>query len=590
MSSHKSLIRLSSAAFALITLASCAVDPARAPVEASSVAAAKAVDAAQFGQASSAGLFLSAQAAIAAGDYETAAPLFEQASRGDPDDAYLRGRAFLAELLAGDIDQAGAAANQGVVGSDDSLAGLAGLTRAVIAMDKGRAADALLILNTRTALGPHGVAADLLRPWAAAMAGDWTGAAALSSDSSDKLVAAFGGLSRAQLLERAGRAQEAEAAYRQLAASREVLFTLAQGAFLERNGRKDEAAKLYAEALQKAPGEDGLVDAQARLKAGGAAPPLPTLRQGAAQALLNPAALLIADRQNEMGLAYLRLTLTLDPHKGEAWLLTAESLSNLGDEAGARRAYAQIQPGDPSYSSARSRLALSYEQAGDVKTALSIAEATFKALPQDPGVQVVYAELLRSDSQFDAAIKILTSVIASKPEGGGAAANARLYYLRGANEERSGRWQEAESDLRQSLKLEPNEAEVLNYLGFAWVDRGEHLKEALDMLQRAVALSPDSGAIVDSLGWARYRMKDYGGAVKDLEKAVLLEASDAEINDHLGDAYWRAGRHTEAVYQWRQVLSLHPDEKLRQTVESKVRDGLKDGAANSLAQTVSPAA
>ena len=477
-----------------------------------------------------------------------------------------------------------------MVGSDDSLAGLAGLTRAVIAMDKGRAADALLILNTRTALGPHGVAADLLRPWAAAMAGDWTGAAALSSDSSDKLVAAFGGLSRAQLLERAGRAKEAEAAYRQLAASREVLFTLAQGAFLERNGRKEEAAKLYAEALQKAPGEDGLVDAQARLKAGGAAPPLPTLRQGAAQALLNPAALLIADRQNEMGLAYLRLTLTLDPHKGEAWLLTAESLSNLGDEAGARRAYAQIQPGDPSYSSARSRLALSYEQAGDVKTALSIAEATFKALPQDPGVQVVYAELLRSDSQFDAAIKILTSVIASKPEGGGAAANARLYYLRGANEERSGRWQEAESDLRQSLKLEPNEAEVLNYLGFAWVDRGEHLKEALDMLQRAVALSPDSGAIVDSLGWARYRMKDYGGAVKDLEKAVLLEASDAEINDHLGDAYWRAGRHTEAVYQWRQVLSLHPDEKLRQTVESKVRDGLKDGAANSLAQTVSPAA
>ena len=131
---------------------------------------------------------------------------------------------------------------------------------------------------------------------------------------------------------------------------------------------------------------------------------------------------------------------------------------------------------------------------------------------------------------------------------------------------------------------------MLNYLGFAWVDRGEHLKEALDMLQRAVALSPDSGAIVDSLGWARYRMKDYGGAVKDLEKAVLLEASDAEINDHLGDAYWRAGRHTEAVYQWRQVLSLHPDEKLRQTVESKVRDGLKDGAANSLAQTVSPAA
>jgi Flp pilus assembly protein TadD len=588
MFKHGLLLRVALAPLLVASLASCALDPARAPAEGRGGAAARNAQAAPESHASSAGLFLSGQAAVSAGDFTTAAPLFAEASRLDPDDDYLRGRAFMAELLAGDVDKAGALAALGVPANDENLTGLALLTRSVIALAQSRPADASLILASKAGLGPHGVAADLLKPWAAAMAGDLPGALRLTENPSDKLVAAFGGLSRAEILERAGKPEEAATVYRQLASGRESLFILAEGAFLERAGRLKEARKLYDDALVRAPGDDSLIAARARLDAKGAPPPLQSLRQGAAQALLNPAALLIADRQNDMGLAYLRLTLTLDPERGEAWLLTGEALSNLGDEPGARRAYAQVSPASSSYGSARARLALSYQQAGDIKTALAVATETLKALPKDSGAQVVYAELLRTDNQFDAAIAILSRLIDDKVEPS-ASANARLYYLRGANEERSGRWREAESDLRQSLKLEPNEAEVLNYLGFAWVDRGEHLKEAMDMLQRAVALSPDSGAIVDSLGWARFRMKDYSGAVKDLEKAVLLEAGDAEINDHLGDAYWRAGRKTEAVFQWKRVLTLHPSQALRQIVETKVREGLADGPSSGLAQSASPA-
>ena len=198
-------------------------------------------------------------------------------------------------------------------------------------------------------------------------------------------------------------------------------------------------------------------------------------------------------------------------------------------------------------------------------------QQTLKTTPDDLPTEVVYAELLRDASRFDEAVAVLDRVIV---RAGPKAADARLYYLRGANEERAGRWPAAESDLKRALKISPNDAEILNYLGFAWVDRGEHMKEALDMLQRAVAISPESGAIIDSLGWARYRLKEYPAAVKELERAAALEAADPEINDHLGDAYWRVGRKTEALYQWRLVLTLSPEDKLRSQVDVKIRDGL----------------
>ena len=250
-----------------------------------------------------------------------------------------------------------------------------------------------------------------------------------------------------------------------------------------------------------------------------------------------------------------------------------ETLTALGDIAGSRSAFNQVRSSEASYAAARIRLALSFQQAGDKAQALKIAQDAHAVLPADEGILVVYAELLRDAERFPEAIEVLTKLI-DRP--GQKANDARLYYLRGANEERSGHWPEAEADLRKSLKLSPNEADVLNYLGFAWVDRGEHLKEALDMLQRAVALAPDSGAIIDSLGWARFRIKDFTGAVRDLERAVYLDPADPEINDHLGDTYWRMGRHTEATYQWRHVLTLRPDPRLTSRVEAKLSNGLSD--------------
>src|SRR5262249_38416067 len=135
-------------------------------------------------------------------------------------------------------------------------------------------------------------------------------------------------------------------------------------------------------------------------------------------------------------------------------------------------------------------------------------------------------------------------------------------------------WAHAEGDLQQALKLKPDEAELLNYLGYAWIDRGQHLNEALGMVQKAVAVAPRSGAIVDSLGWAYYRLGDYKKAVDKLEQAVELEAGDPEINGHLGDAYWMVGRKDEANFQWKRVLTLKPDDKVKADTERKIASGV----------------
>ena len=126
----------------------------------------------------------------------------------------------------------------------------------------------------------------------------------------------------------------------------------------------------------------------------------------------------------------------------------------------------------------------------------------------------------------------------------------------------------------RALKQQPEEPELLNYLGYTWIDRGERLDEALDMVRRATEANPRSGAMVDSLGWAYYRLGDYKNAVEKLERAAELEPADAEINHHLGDAYWRVGRRLEAQFQWNKVLTLEPNAATKAAVESKIKTGL----------------
>jgi Flp pilus assembly protein TadD len=150
------------------------------------------------------------------------------------------------------------------------------------------------------------------------------------------------------------------------------------------------------------------------------------------------------------------------------------------------------------------------------------------------------------------------------------------YYARGISYERAKQWPKAEADFKKALELFPDQPLVLNYLGYSWVDQGMNVPEAFKMLRRAVELRPTDGYIIDSLGWAYYRLGQYPEAVRELEKAIELKASDPVNNDHLGDAYWRVGRKLEAKFQWNHARDLNPEPEDLERILKKIEHGLTD--------------
>jgi len=153
--------------------------------------------------------------------------------------------------------------------------------------------------------------------------------------------------------------------------------------------------------------------------------------------------------------------------------------------------------------------------------------------------------------------------------------NVEPLRFRGIIYERLGRWPEAEADFKRVLKFAPDDVDTLNYLGYTWVDRGENLTEAFDMIRKAVTQQPQSGAIVDSLGWAHYKLGEYQEAKEKLEDAVALSPSSATIIDHLGDVYWKLGRKREAGFQWKRALEFDPTDDERATIDIKLKGGLE---------------
>ena len=172
------------------------------------------------------------------------------------------------------------------------------------------------------------------------------------------------------------------------------------------------------------------------------------------------------------------------------------------------------------------------------------------------------------------------SIIALALTGGDSPSDWRFYYVRGIAYERAKEWPKAEADFLKALELNPDQPAVLNYLGYSWIDQDMHLEEALEMIEKAVEAQPQDGYIVDSLGWAFYKLGRIDEAVKTLEQAVLLRPNDAEINDHLGDAYWKVGRFNEARFQWQRALAMKPEADQVARIKAKLEAGLVENAVD----------
>ncbi|MBU8542564.1 MULTISPECIES: tetratricopeptide repeat protein [Roseomonadaceae] len=380
----------------------------------------------------------------------------------------------------------------------------------------------------------------------------------------------------------AGRPREAERAIRlALTETPEPSLRLLQlaTAILARSGREAESMALV-DGLARGLGDYALAAAtpagrRALMESRAVSSPV----EGIAESYLALAAALRQQGGGDAALILARLSLRLRPDFSPTLLLIAENYAEERHPETALTVLEAVPASDPLAPIIALRRAALFDRMDRVPEAEAALRGLAADLPQSPQPLARLGDLLRARSRFPEAVVAYDGAVARI-----AAPNATdwpLFYARGISRERSGDWPGAEADFQRALQLAPEQPYVLNYLAYTWVEQGNRLAEARAMLERAVQLRPEDGNIVDSLGWALFRMGDIPAAIRTLERAVELEPRNSVINDHLGDAYWAAGRQQEARFQWRRAMGLEPEAEELAKITAKLRDGLPDPPAST---------
>lgn len=512
--------------------------------------------------------FLIGRVANARADHAAAADRYFAALARNPGDASLVEGALISSLASGDVERSRRAAR---MASRTDAPAYAHIVRAADALLAQRYAQADAELDRAQGTAAEEMLARMVANWAQAGQGRSSDIAAdLAPLASIRPYGGLFGYQQALVLDYSGQQSEALAAY----------ATAAQGGLwlpngvarhadlLLRTGARDQALALLS--ADGSAGNPALATMRREVEAGRPATlDRLTPARGAAAAVYGLSAIFRQEHDTTNSLAALTLALMLDPNFDGARLALAQQQSELGHIAIARRVLSEVAPSSPYSVSARTLEAWILYDNGDQEGGIAIAREV--AATGDLRSRRTLGDMYRGAERFAEAEPIYTALIEEQPN------EWRSYFARGAAREQLGRWPEAEADLRRALELSPDQPDVLNYLGYSWVDRGERLQEGLAMIRRAAEIRPMSGAIIDSLGWAYFRLGDYAQAVDWLEAAVRLEPADPTLNDHLGDAYWRMGRRIEARFQWQRAMTLDPDDP--EAIRLKIEDGLPDEAA-----------
>ncbi len=382
---------------------------------------------------------------------------------------------------------------------------------------------------------------------------------------------------RALLADVGSRKVEARATYDKLAAGdqRSLRSTLAAAQSLANNGEIKPAQKALQSYFDKIRGDGhpSAVALQKQLAAGEKTPLLvTTASQGLSEALFGLGEALAGEGGVGPGAVFLQYSLYLEPRFPFALASLANVYESTKNYARAIEVYELIAPGTPLESAIDIRKAFDLNSLDRVEEAKSLLEQVADREPNDLKPLNALGSIMRGQKRWDEAIGYYTRAIAiiKKPD----ARHWDYYYSRGTSYERVHKWPAAEADLQTALKLSPDEPTVLNYLGYSWVDQNKNLKTGLQLIEKAVKLKPEDGYIVDSLGWAHYRMGNFKEAARWLERAVELRPDDPVLNDHYGDGLWRVGREREAMFQWYQALSLKPEPEDVEKIQKKIASGL----------------
>ncbi|MEI6573197.1 MAG: tetratricopeptide repeat protein [Alphaproteobacteria bacterium] len=524
--------------------------------------------------ASLSGNYLAALVAGLSNDPSSASRFYSESIKFDPRSADLAERAFVTLLAEGKMTEALPLAD--TVAKRNSGSGIARLAQGVRAIKDKNYQNARSIVRRGDRAQSSDITADLIIAWS------WLGSGNVKRafETVDRIPDEPGGrifklLHRGLIAKVGGKPDEArkslKAAYEGDPQSLRTADLYAQ--FLISQRESDEALSIYRRMKLLYPRHPVLRVAIAQLESG--KQPDDEIRDesdGIAEVLYGLGSTVTRDGDELASLIYLRLAHYLSPNHNLAAIAIADTYERLKQPQSANSAYALVEANSPLRLTADVQRALNLEQLGEKDEAVTLLKAAAAKAKDEIEPLIALGNIYRARKVFAEAAEIYSTAITAlgQPTPG----HWSLFYSRGIAFERLKRWPEAEADFRKALELSPDQPLVLNYLGYSWVEQNTNLDEAFKMLRRAVDQQPTDGYIVDSLGWAYFRLGQYDKALQLMEKAVDLKAADPTINDHLGDVYWRLGRELEARFQWNHARDLNPEPEDLAKILEKIEKGL----------------
>ncbi|WP_426534297.1 tetratricopeptide repeat protein [Bradyrhizobium sp. McL0615] len=528
------------------------------------------------------GSYLAARHASVERDAASAAAFYRSALRTDPKNNELLDRAFISSLADGDIDEAVKLADR--ILTMDKANRVARLVVGVRDLKQKKYPAAQLNIN-QSIRGPiTDLVATLLSGWASYGAGDAKAAVAgIDKLTGPEWYPIFKDLHTGMILEISGKDKDAGTRFERAYKLDDSMLRVsdAYARWLSRNKDSAAATAIYEAFDKKLPRHPLVQEGLRDTKAGKKLPPLVDSAQaGAAEALYGIGATLTRRGGEDLALVYLQLALYLQPNHPLALLSLADLYESVKKPQMAIKVYERMPASSPLKRNAQIQLATNLDAADRSDEAIKILKGVTAEAPKDIEAIMALGNIERGRKKFSDCAATYTQAIDATP--GVTDKNTWVtYYYRGICEERSKQWNKAEVDMRKALELQPEQPHVLNYLGYSWIDQGINLDEGMKMIKRAVDQRPDDGYIVDSLGWAFYRIGNFEDAVKNLERAIDLKPEDPTINDHLGDAYWRVGRTLEAKFQWAHARDLKPEAEELPKIEAKITNGLPEDTSSA---------
>lgn len=522
------------------------------------------------------GNYLAGRFAKGQQDTANAADFYTRALTRDPKNEVLLEQAFQMEVMNGEWEKALPLAEQLAASQPNHRMSRFLLGVAAFKSANYTKADEHFKAAAENPIGE--LTSAIARGWTKLAAGDMRGAlAAVDLPKQPEWAQFYLRYHRALMADIAGKKDEARASFERMLKqdSRTLRTALAYAHHAAKHGDFKLARTVIKDQFEKSQGEPHPLAKDIRDKID-AKQKLPLLinsaPEGLAEVFYGLGEALTGEGGVSLGTIYLQLALYAKPDHAFALAALASAQETARRFEDAIATYDRIPKGSALQSAIDIRKAFNLNSLDKPDEAQALLEGLSKKNPRDIRPLEALGNIMRSRKKYAEAVTYFTRAIdiIGKPDS----RHWTYYYARGTSHERMKNWPAAEADLKRALALAPDQALVLNYLGYSWIDQGRNMKEGMKLIEKAVALKPDDGYIVDSLGWAHYKQGNYKEAVRYLERAVEIKPEDPTLNDHLGDAFWQVGRTQEARFQWSQALTLNPEPEDVEKIKLKIERGL----------------